>query len=82
MYLLVVTYILIASGPATQAPRPPLTPSISSDKIATYRSLAECRKAAEAFATDPADRDAGATGFSFITRAFCAPVPDGDSIAG
>lgn len=82
MFLLVVTYLLIASGPAAQSPRAPLTPSISSDKIATYRSLAECRKAAEAFATDPADRDAGATGFTFQTRTFCAPVPDGDSVAG
>ncbi len=82
MYLLIVTYILIASGPAAQAPRPPLTPSISSDKVATYKSLAECRKAAEAFATDPADRDAATTGFSFITRTFCAPVPDSDAVAG
>lgn len=82
MYLLIVTYLLIASGPAGPAPRPPLTPSISSDKVATYRSLAECRKAAEAFTTDPADRDAGTTGFTFMTRTFCAPVPDGDAVAG
>ncbi len=82
MYLLIVTYILLASAPAGQTPRPPLSPSLSSDKVATYRSLAECRKAAESFVTDPADRDPGPTGFSFITRSFCAPVPDGNSVAG
>jgi hypothetical protein len=82
MYLLIVTWILIASGPAGQTPKPPTTPSISTDKVATYKSLNDCRKAAEAFTTDPADRDAGATGFSLITRTVCAPVPDGDAVAG
>ena len=82
MYLLIVTYILVASAPASQSPRPPLAPAISTDKVATYRSLAECRKAAEAFVTDPSDRDAPTTGFSFMTRTFCAPVPDADSVAG
>ncbi len=82
MYLLVVTYILIASGPAAQIPRPPTGPSISTEKIATYNSLADCRKAAEAFATDPADRDPSASGFAYQTRTVCAPVPDGDAVAG
>ena len=82
MYLLVVTYILIASGPAAQAPRPPTSPSISSDKIATYNSLNECKKAGEAFTTDPADRDPTASGFTYQTRTVCVPVPDGDAVAG
>ena len=82
MYLLVVTYILIASAPAAQSPRPPLAPAISTDKVATYKSLEECRKAAAAFVTDPAERDTTTTGFSFMTRTFCAPVPDVDSVAG
>jgi hypothetical protein len=82
MYLLVVTYILIASGPATQTPKPATSPSISTDKIATYNSLADCRKAAEAFVTDPADRDPSATGFTYQTRTVCVPVPDGDAVAG
>ena len=82
MYLLVVTYILIASGPAAQSPRPPTTPAISTDKIAVYRTLTECQKAAEAFLTDPADRDPGVTGFTYQTRAVCVPVQDGDAVAG
>ena len=82
MFLLVVTYILIASAPASQSPRPPLAPAISTDKVATYKSLPECQKAAAAFLTDSADRDTPTTGFTFMTRTFCAPVPDVDSVAG
>ena len=82
MYLLVVTWILIASGPAVQTPKPATTPSLSTEKIATYKSLNDCQKAAQAFTTDPADRDASSTGFSFATRTVCAPVPDTESVVG
>ena len=82
MYLLVVTWILIASGPAGQTPKPPSSPSLSTDKIATYRTLGDCQKAAAAFATDPADRDPTSTGFSYSSRTVCAPVPDSDSVVG
>ena len=82
MYLLVVTWILIASGPAGQTPRPPTSASLSTDKIATYKTLGDCQKAAAAFATDPADRDAASTGFSYNSRTVCAPVPDAESVVG
>jgi hypothetical protein len=82
MYLLVVTYLLIATGPAAQTPRPPTSPSISTDKIATYNSLNDCRRAAEAFVTDPADRDPTTSGFSYQTRTVCVPIPDADAVAG
>lgn len=79
MFLLVVTWILTSPGASAQAPGPAPALSISTEKIAIYKSMGECRKAAEAFAVDPADHG---TGVSLSVRTVCAPVPDGDSVAG